>query len=169
MRRSADILGVPIAPEGSLEIALRSRGTPRIANRMLKRVRDYAQVRADGKITRETADAALKMHEVDALGLDDLDRRFLRAIIEKFEGGPVGLETLAAMLGQEKDTLEDVVEPYLMQLGFLNRTNRGRLATRSAYEHLGVGFLFRERLENRPLPPGSLFDALRRFRTRRTR
>jgi len=160
VRRSADILGVQIAPEGSREIALRSRGTPRIANRMLKRVRDYAQVRANGQVTQEVADAALKMHEIDALGLDELDRRFLRAIIEKYEGGPVGLETLAAMLGQEKDTLEDVVEPYLMQLGFLNRTNRGRLATRSAYEHLGVGFLFRERSENRPLSPGSLFDTV---------
>ena len=144
VRRSADILGVKIEPEGALEIARRSRGTPRIANRMLKRVRDYAQVRADGIITRAVADAALQMLEVDQLGLDDLDRRFLRAIIEKFEGGPVGLETLAAMLGQERDTLEDVVEPYLMQLGFLNRTNRGRLATRSAYEHMGLDYLFRE-------------------------
>ncbi len=157
IRRSAEILAIPIAAEGSLEIAMRSRGTPRIANRMLKRVRDYAQVRAGGNITREVADAALKMHEIDALGLDDLDRRFLRAIIEKFEGGPVGLETLAAMLGQERDTLEDVVEPYLMQLGFLNRTNRGRLATRSAYEHLGVGFLFRERMENGHLSQNTLF------------
>src|SRR5207249_5486794 len=132
-------------PEGALEIERRSRGTPRIANRMLKRVRDYAQVRADGVITLEVADAALKTLEVDYLGLDELDRRFLRAIIEKYEGGPVGLETLAAMLGQERDTLEDVVEPYLMQLGFLNRTNRGRLATRSAYERLGLGRHFRER------------------------
>lgn len=140
VRRSADILNVPIEPEGSFEIARRSRGTPRIANRMLKRVRDYAQVRADGVITREVADLALKELDVDDLGLDDLDRRFLRGIIEKFEGGPVGLDTLAAMLGHERDTLEDVVEPYLMQLGFLNRTNRGRIATRSAYEHTGLPY-----------------------------
>ena len=143
--RSADILKVKIEPEGALEIARRSRGTPRIANRMLKRVRDYAQVRADGVITRDVADASLRELEIDELGLDKLDRRFLLAIIEKYEGGPVGLETLAAMLGQERDTLEDVAEPYLMQLGFLNRTNRGRLATRSAYLHLGLGHLYRER------------------------
>ncbi len=147
VRRSADILDVKIEPEGAMEIALRSRGTPRIANRMLKRVRDFAQVRADGVITKLVADQALQMLEVDALGLDDLDRRFLRAIIEKFEGGPVGLETLAAMLGQERDTLEDVVEPYMMQLGFLNRTNRGRLATRSAYAHIGLTHLYRDRPE----------------------
>jgi Holliday junction DNA helicase RuvB len=145
VRRSAEILDVQIEPEGAFEIAKRSRGTPRIANRLLKRVRDYAQVRADGVITQAVADAALKSLGVDELGLDDLDRRFLRAIIEKFEGGPVGLETLSAMLGQERDTLEDVVEPFLMQLGFLNRTNRGRLTTRAAYEHLGLGPLFRER------------------------
>ena len=148
VNRSAEILNVPIEPAGSLEIARRSRGTPRIANRMLKRVRDWAQVRADGVITREVADAAFRAHEIDALGLDELDRRFLRGIIEKFEGGPVGLETLAAMLGQEKDTLEDVVEPYMMQLGFLNRTNRGRLATRSAYQHLDLAHLYRDRPEN---------------------
>src|SRR5579871_2009130 len=141
--RSAEILNVEIEPEGALEIARRSRGTPRIANRMLKRVRDYAQVRASGIITKEVADAALLMQRVDALGLDELDRRFLRAIIEKYDGGPVGLETLAAMLGEERDTLEDVIEPYLLQLGFLNRTNRGRLATRSAYEHLEVSHLYR--------------------------
>jgi Holliday junction DNA helicase RuvB len=143
VRRSADILAVPIEHSGSLEIARRSRGTPRIANRMLKRVRDFAQVRADGIITREVADQALHMLEVDQLGLDSLDRQFLTAIIDKFSGGPVGLETLAAMLGQERDTLEDVVEPYLMQLGFLDRTNRGRMTTRPAYEHLGIGHRFR--------------------------
>ncbi len=154
--RSADILGVAIEPAGSLEIARRSRGTPRIANRMLKRVRDYAQVRADGVISAEVADDALRMLEVDDLGLDELDRRFLRAIVDKFEGGPVGLETLAAMLGQERDTLEDVVEPYLMQLGFINRTNRGRLATRSAYEHLGISHLFRERVDPAMLPREAL-------------
>ena len=145
VRRSAEILGVPIEPLGSLEIARRSRGTPRVANRMLKRVRDWAQVRANGIITQEVADEAFQAHEIDHLGLDDLDRRFLRAIIEKYDGGPVGLETLAAMLGQERDTLEDVVEPYVMQLGFINRTSRGRLATRSAYEHLALGNLYRER------------------------
>ncbi len=144
VRRSAEILQIPIEPEGALELAKRSRGTPRIANRMLKRVRDYAQVRADGIITKEVADIALKMQQVDALGLDALDRRFLLAIIEKFEGGPVGLETIAATLGQERDTLEDVVEPYLMQLGFINRTNRGRIATRAAYEHLGHPFRNRD-------------------------
>ena len=143
VRRSADILQVPIESAGSLEIARRSRGTPRIANRMLKRVRDFAQVRADGTITRAVADKALSMLEVDQLGLDSLDRQFLHAIIQKFSGGPVGLETLAAMLGQERDTLEDVVEPYLMQLGFLDRTNRGRMATLPAYEHLGIGHMFR--------------------------
>lgn len=143
VRRSAEILQVPIDLDGSTEIARRSRGTPRIANRMLKRVRDYAQVRADGTITRTVADAALKMLDVDDLGLDALDRSFMMAIIDKFSGGPVGLETLAAMLGQERDTLEDVVEPYLMQLGFLDRTNRGRVATRPAYEHLGILNRFR--------------------------
>jgi holliday junction DNA helicase RuvB len=144
VRRSADILQVEIEPEGALEIARRSRGTPRIANRMLKRVRDYAQVRADGVITKEVADAALKMLDIDPIGLDEFDRRFLRAIIEKFEGGPVGLETLAAMLGEERDTIEDLYEPYLMQLGFINRTNRGRLTTRAACEHLGLSFPERE-------------------------
>jgi Holliday junction DNA helicase RuvB len=136
VRRSADILGVPVAPEGSYEIARRSRGTPRIANRMLKRVRDYAQLYTDNIITREAADIQLRNLEVDELGLDGLDRRFLTAINEKYEGGPVGLETMAAMLGEERDTLEDMVEPYLMQLGFLNRTNRGRVITRSACDHL---------------------------------
>jgi Holliday junction DNA helicase RuvB len=140
VRRSADILNVKIEPLGSLEIARRSRGTPRIANRMLKRVRDYAQVRADGVITKDVADASLKMLEVDALGLDNFDRRFLHAIAVKFEGGPVGLETMAAMLGEERDTIEDMYEPYLMQLGFLNRTNRGRSITRAACEHLGIPY-----------------------------
>ena len=156
VRRSAEILNVPIELLGSLEIARRSRGTPRIANRMLKRVRDWAQVRADGVITQQVADEAFRAHEIDHLGLDELDRRFLRGIIDKYEGGPVGLDTLAAMLGQERDTLEDVVEPYMMQLGFLNRTNRGRLATRSAYEHLGLGALYRDRPEN-PMQ-GQLFQ-----------
>jgi Holliday junction DNA helicase RuvB len=144
VRRSADILGIETEPEGALEIARRSRGTPRIANRMLKRVRDYAQVRANGIITQEVADTALRMLEVDHLGLDQLDRRYLHAIIEKFECGPVGLETLAAMLGEERDTLEDMVEPFLLQLGFLNRTNRGRSVTRLACEHLGLPYRLKD-------------------------
>ncbi|MBC7526915.1 MAG: Holliday junction branch migration DNA helicase RuvB [Chthonomonadaceae bacterium] len=140
VRRSADILKVEIVSEGSLEIARRSRGTPRIANRMLKRVRDYAQVRAQGVITREVADAQLKLMGVDQIGLDDFDRRYLIAIIEQFEGGPVGLETLSAMLGEERDTIEDMYEPYLLQLGFINRTSRGRIATRNAYGHIGAPY-----------------------------
>lgn len=158
VRRSADILKVEIEPGGSLEIARRSRGTPRIANRMLKRVRDYAQVRANGVITQEVADASLRLLEVDKLGLDEFDRRFLRAIIEKFDGGPVGLETLAAMLGEERDTIEDVYEPYLMQLGFLNRSNRGRLATRPAYEHLGIPFRERPAKDKYDNSQGKLLD-----------
>jgi Holliday junction DNA helicase RuvB len=140
VRRSADILCVKIEPEGSLEIARRSRGTPRVANRLLKRVRDYAQVRADGIISQDVADAALLELEIDILGLDNFDRKFLTAIAVKFDGGPVGLETLAAMLGVERDTIEDMSEPYLMQLGFLNRTNRGRSVTRAACEHLGLPY-----------------------------
>ncbi|HVK02750.1 MAG TPA: Holliday junction branch migration DNA helicase RuvB [Armatimonadaceae bacterium] len=138
--RSAAILGVPIEERGAYEIGRRSRGTPRIANRLLKRVRDFAQVRADGHITEDVADAALKMQGVDALGLDEFDRRFLRMLIEKFDGGPVGLETMAATLQEERDTLEDVVEPFLMSLGFINRTPRGRVATRGAYEHLEIPY-----------------------------
>ena len=138
--RSADILGVTINSEGALEIARRSRGTPRIANRMLKRVRDYAQVKADGMIDKKVASAALGMLEVDELGLDNTDRKMLSAIIEFFDGGPVGLETLASTIGEESITLEDVYEPYLLQLGFLNRTPRGRCATRRAYEHLGFEY-----------------------------
>jgi len=136
--RSAGILGVEIEPEGAMEIARRSRGTPRIANRMLRRVRDFAEVRADGVITRAVADEALQALEIDYLGLDPIDRRMLGAIIENYGGGPVGLETLAATIGEESVTLEDVYEPYLMQLGFLTRTPRGRCVTRKAYEHLGL-------------------------------
>ena len=136
VRRSAEILGVKIEEDGAYEIARRSRGTPRIANRMLRRVRDYAEVCADGVITREVADQALLAQEVDFLGLDAVDRRMLRAIIEHYRGGPVGLETLAATIGEEAVTLEDVYEPYLMQLGFLMRTPRGRCVTPKAYEHL---------------------------------
>lgn len=136
--RSAEILDVPIEPDGARELARRSRGTPRIANRLLKRVRDYAQVRADGRITAEVADTALRMLEVDELGLDGFDRKLLRIVIEKYGGGPVGVETLAAATSEERDTIEDVYEPYLLQLGFLARTPRGRVATPLAYAHLGV-------------------------------
>ncbi|SFP14783.1 Holliday junction DNA helicase subunit RuvB [Oscillibacter sp. PC13] len=134
--RSAAILNVDIVPEGAYEIARRSRGTPRIANRMLRRVRDFAQVKADGVITRDVADQALCALEIDHLGLDPIDRRMLGAIIENYGGGPVGLETLAATIGEEAVTLEDVYEPYLMQLGFLTRTPRGRCVTQKAYGHL---------------------------------
>ena len=136
--RSASIIGVPIDPAGAVELAKRSRGTPRIANRLLKRVRDFAQVKADGHISKEVASAALAMLEVDALGLDDFDRKLMRALIEKFGGGPVGVETIAAAISEERDTIEDVYEPYLMQMGFLQRTPRGRVATRAAWEHLGL-------------------------------
>jgi Holliday junction DNA helicase RuvB len=136
--RSAGILGVQTAEEGAEEIARRSRGTPRIANRLLRRVRDVAEVRHDGAITGDIARAGLTMFEVDEEGLDRLDHAVLRAIIERFGGGPVGLSTLAAAVGEEPDTVEDVVEPYLLQLGFLQRTPRGRVATPRALAHLGV-------------------------------
>ena len=145
--RSAGILNVPIEPDGAYEIASRSRGTPRIANRLLRRVRDYAQVMADGVITSKVADAALSKLEVDKLGLDALDRRMLRSIIEFYNGGPVGLETLAATINEESVTLEDVYEPYLLQNGFLTRTPRGRCVTRKAYEHLGIEFLGHQKLD----------------------
>ncbi|OQY96540.1 MAG: Holliday junction branch migration DNA helicase RuvB [Chloroflexi bacterium UTCFX4] len=135
--RSARILGAEIEAQAVREIAQRSRGTPRVTNRLLKRVRDYAQVRADGKITAQVAHQALAMLEVDELGLDEIDRKVLRTIIEKFGGGPVGLDTIAAAVSEEADTIMDVYEPYLLQLGFLDRTPRGRTATRRAYEHLG--------------------------------
>ncbi len=138
--RSASILGIPIEKDGAYEIALRSRGTPRIANRLLKRVRDYAQVKGEGTITKDMADGALGLLEIDGLGLDAVDRRMLHAIIDYFGGGPVGIETLASTIGEESITLEDVYEPYLLQLGFLNRTPRGRCATKRAYEHLGIKF-----------------------------
>jgi Holliday junction DNA helicase RuvB len=140
VRRSADILRVAIDPAGVTEIACRARGTPRVANRLLKRVRDYAQVRASGVITQAVADEALSLLEVDSLGLDDIDRRVVQTIIGKFDGGPVGLDTIAAALSEEPDTIMDVVEPYLLQLGFLDRTPRGRVATRRAYEHLGIPY-----------------------------
>ncbi len=136
--RGAKLLDVSCDAVGATEIARRSRGTPRVALRLLRRVRDYTQVRSDGRITEETAVAALNLLEIDPLGLDDLDRRVLRAIIEKFGGGPVGLETIAASISEESDTIMDVVEPYLLQLGFLERTARGRMATPHAYKHLGL-------------------------------
>jgi len=145
--RSAGILDVPIEPDGAMEIARRSRGTPRIANRMLRRVRDFAEVKADGVITKEVADHALLALEVDYLGLDNVDRRMLHAIIENYRGGPVGLDTLAATIGEESVTLEDVYEPYLMQLGFLKRTPRGRCVTQRAYEHLHMDFDGQTQLE----------------------
>ncbi len=138
--RSAGILGTEIDPSGALEIARRSRGTPRIANRMLKRVRDFAEVKYDGKITAEIADEALSRMEVDKLGLDMIDRKMMMFIIENFNGGPIGLDTLAASIGEDSNTIEDVYEPYLLQLGFLNRTPRGRMATVKAYEHFGVKY-----------------------------
>ncbi len=140
VERSAKVLGVEIDPDGAAEIARRSRGTPRLANRLLKRVRDFAQVKYDGVITREVADFALDILDVDKLGLDNNDRSILLMMIEKFGGGPVGLETLAAALGEDAGTLEDVYEPYLLMNGFINRTPRGRVATESAYHHLGIPF-----------------------------
>lgn len=145
--RSAGILGVDILPEGAYEIASRSRGTPRIANRMLRRVRDFAQVRADGLINRQVADEALSRLEVDKLGLDALDRRMLKSIIDFYNGGPVGLDTLAATINEEAITLEDVYEPYLLQSGFLTRTPRGRCVTRKAYEHLGLEYMGQQQID----------------------
>jgi Holliday junction DNA helicase RuvB len=140
VERSARILGVTIDEAGIAEVAQRARGTPRVANRLLRRVRDFAEVRADGCITLAVARDALALLEVDPLGLDDIDRRVLRTIIEKYDGGPVGLDTIGAALSEEPDTIMDVVEPYLLQLGFLDRTPRGRVATRLAYEHLGIPY-----------------------------
>jgi len=131
---------VPLTDEGATLIAQRARGTPRVALRLLRRVRDYAQVRADGRMTGPVAETALELLEVDELGLDDIDRRLILAIIEKFGGGPVGLDTLAASLSEEADTIMDVVEPFLLQLGFLDRTARGRVASRRAYEHVGIAY-----------------------------
>jgi Holliday junction DNA helicase RuvB len=153
IRRSASIIGVEIDEGGTAAIARRARGTPRVANRLLRRVRDYAQVRADGRITEEVALEALRQLEIDHLGLDNVDERVLRTIIEKFDGGPVGLETIAASISEEADTVMDVYEPYLMQLGFLQRTPRGRQATRLAYEHLGL-----EPHAGAPAPQKTLFD-----------
>jgi len=145
--RSAQILGLQIDANGATEIARRSRGTPRIANRLLRRVRDYAEVKADGKITQSIADKALNLLDVDDKGFDNMDRKLLLAIIDKFEGGPVGLDSLAAAIGEERDTIDDVLEPFLIQQGFLQRTPRGRVATRLAYQHFGL-----------PGKSGDLFD-----------
>jgi Holliday junction DNA helicase RuvB len=153
-KRTAGILSLPVDDAGAREIAGRSRGTPRIANRLLRRVRDYAQVKGDGKVNLDVAKAAMDLLEVDPHGLDTMDRRLLLAVIEKFDGGPVGIESLAAALGEERGTLEDVVEPYLIQEGFLQRTSRGRMATRAAYLHFGITL---PESRNRPDAP-DLFD-----------
>ena len=136
VQRSAQILGVELDVEGAAEIARRARGTPRIANRLLRRVRDYAEVKADGKVDKSVAARALDMLKVDSYGFDNMDRNLLSTIIEKFEGGPVGVENLAAAIREERDTIEDVIEPFLVQQGFLVRTSRGRMATSHAYRHL---------------------------------
>ena len=146
VKRSARILGVEIEPDAAAELAARSRGTPRVANRLLRRVRDYAQVRADGRITKDVADRALQMLEVDRHGFDEIDRRLLLTIIEKFGGGPVGVGSLAAALSEERDAIEDIYEPFLIQIGFLERTPRGRVATRRAYEFFGLNSPGRDRL-----------------------
>ncbi len=138
VKRSAEILRAPIDPDGAREIARRSRGTPRIANRLLRRVRDYAEVDYDGQITKEVATDALNRMETDVYGLDEIDRKLLLTIIEKFGGGPVGLGTISASINEEKDSIEEIIEPYLIQIGFLNRTPRGRMATRLAFEHFGI-------------------------------
>jgi Holliday junction DNA helicase RuvB len=138
VQRSARLLQVSLEEEGASEISRRARGTPRVANRLLRRVRDYAQVKANGVVTKPVADAALKMLDVDSLGLDVMDRKLLLAVIEKFSGGPVGLENLAHAIGEEADTIEDVLEPYLIQQGYLQRTLRGRMATLTAYRHFGI-------------------------------
>lgn len=140
IERSAEILGVQIDDEGAIELAGRARGTPRIANRLLRRVRDFAQVRGQGNIDKATAQAALEMLEVDKHGFDEIDRRLLLTIIQKYNGGPVGLGTLAAALAEESEALEEIYEPFLMQIGFLDRTPRGRMATRLAYEHFGIPY-----------------------------
>lgn len=151
--RSADLLGAPIVDDGAREIALRARGTPRIANRLLRRVRDYAEVKGNGDITKAMADAALKMLDVDSVGFDVMDRKLLEAVLFKFGGGPVGIGNLAAAIGEESDTIEDVLEPFLIQQGYLQRTPRGRIATPLAYRHFGV-------TAPRTSPTGDLWDSL---------
>lgn len=140
IKRSAGVLNVEIDEQGALEVAKRSRGTPRIANRLLKRIRDYAEVKYDGKITKDISKEALEILEVDKLGLDNIDRKIIKIIIDNFDGGPVGLDTIAASIGEESITIEDVYEPYLLQIGFINRTPRGRVVTRKAYEHFNIKF-----------------------------
>jgi len=140
VKRSASILNIDIDDDGAMEIAKRSRGTPRIANRLLKRVRDYAQVKANGIITHEVAKKGLEILEIDELGLDHVDRRLILTMIEKFDGGPVGIDTLSAATGEEKNTIEDVYEPYLLQINFINRTPRGRLVTKEAYDHFNIPY-----------------------------
>ena len=152
VRRSAGILRIDIEDKGALQIASRSRGTPRIANRLLKRARDFAQVLADGVITGESADLALNRLEVDPLGLDSIDRLLLTSMIRNYNGGPVGLETIAAAIGEESITIEDVCEPYLMQIGFLSRTPRGRMVTPAAYKHLGLPMPAQTGTNNNPIP-----------------
>jgi len=138
VQRTADVLKVDVDPAGAAEIARRARGTPRVANRLLRRVRDFAQVRGNGVVSKSIADQALSMLDVDTFGLDDMDTRILRTIIEKFDGGPVGLKTIAVSIGEDENTIEEVYEPFLVQHGFLQRTPRGRTATRAAYEHFGI-------------------------------
>jgi Holliday junction DNA helicase RuvB len=141
VKRSAALLGVEMDEKGAQEIARRARGTPRIANRLLRRVRDYAQVKSDGKISQKIAERALDLLEVDIFGLDVMDRKLLLSLIEKFDGGPVGVESIAAAISEERGTIEDVIEPYLIQQGFMARTSRGRVATKQAYDHFGYDFL----------------------------
>jgi holliday junction DNA helicase RuvB len=138
VKRSATLLNIVLDPEGALEIARRSRGTPRIVNRLLRRVRDFAEVKADGEITRAVADAALSMLDVDAAGLDVMDRKLIQTVLQKFDGGPVGVDNLSAAIGEERDTIEDVLEPFLIQQGYLQRTSRGRIATALSYRHFGL-------------------------------
>jgi Holliday junction DNA helicase RuvB len=152
VQRSSQILGIHAESEGAAEIARRARGTPRIANRLLRRVRDYAQVKAEGHISRDVADQALTLLKVDGAGFDQMDRRLLDTMIRKFDGGPVGVDSLAAAIGEERGTIEDVLEPYLIQQGFLMRTPRGRMATRTAYLHLGLA------PGDNALPGGDLFE-----------
>src|SRR5438132_2740330 len=163
--RSANLLDIAIEGDGALEIARRSRGTPRIANRLLRRVRDFAEVKATGMVTAEVADVALRMLDVDAIGLDLMDRKLLEAVIEKFGGGPVGVENLAAAIGEERDTIEDVIEPFLIQQGYLQRTQRGRIATGLAYRHLGIaqqaGARPADLFESAGDPPGAMGDGPR--------
>jgi Holliday junction DNA helicase RuvB len=140
IRRSAEILNAPITPDGCHEIAKRCRGTPRVANRLLKRIRDFAQVKGTGEITSPIARDALKLLDIDEHGFDDIDRKLLRAVIERFGGGPVGVNTIAAVLSEEVDAVEDIYEPYLLQIGFLQRTPRGRVATKLAYDHLNIPY-----------------------------